>query len=151
MNVYALSGNDTIQITDLVLRDFGDGDVANLTFPNDLVAVKNGKNGNAVFNLTASGRQADLEIKVIRGSNDDRALQALLNTMLADFPSFELLDGYFVKRIGDGQGAVTFDTILLSAGVFTKIPEAKENTEGDTNTALTIYRMKFANTKRANM
>ncbi len=151
MPVYALTGNDTIQIGGRVLKNFGDGDVAKVAFPNELVAVKTGKNGNSVFNLIASGQQSEVELRVIRGSADDVFLNSELATMRADLPSFELLDGYFVKRIGDGQGHVTFDTYILSGGVFTKIPEAAENTEGATDPALAIYRLKFANAKRANM
>lgn len=151
MPVYALTGNDTIQIGGRVLKNFGDGDVAKLSFPNDLVAVKTGKNGNSIFNLMGSGQQSEVEIRVLRGSSDDAFLNQQLNTMRADLPSFSLLPGYFVKRIGDGKGNVTFDTYLLSGGVFTKIPEASENTEGATDPALAIYRLKFANAKRANM
>lgn len=151
MPVYALTGNDTIQVGGRVLRNFGDGDVAKLSFPNDLVAVKTGKNGNSIFNLMASGQQSEVEIRVLRGSPDDAFLNQQLNTMRADLPSFQLLEGYFVKRIGDGKGNITFDTYLLSGGVFTKIPEAAENTEGATDPALAIYRLKYSNAKRANM
>lgn len=151
MPVYALTGNDTIQIAGRVLKNFGDGDVVKLTFPNDLTAVKTGKNGNSVFNLMASGQQSDVELRLIRGSDDDAYMNGLLAQMRADLPSFELMDGYFVKRIGDGNGNVTFDTYLLAGGVFSKLPEAAENTEGATDPALAIYRLKFANSKRANM
>lgn len=151
MPVYALTGNDTIQVGGRVLKNFGDGDVAKLSFPNDLVAVKTGKNGNSIFNLMGSGQQCEVELRVLRGSSDDAFLNQQLNAMRADLPSFSLLPGYFVKRIGDGKGNVTFDTYLLSGGVFTKIPEAAENTEGATDPALSIWRLKYANAKRANM
>lgn len=151
MPVSALTGNDTIQIGSRVLKNFGDGDVAKLSFPNDLVAVKTGKNGNSVYNLIASGQQTDVELRVLRGSDDDAYLNAQLARMRADLPSFPLLPGYFVKRIGDGQGNVIYDSYLLAGGVFTKIPEAAENTEGATDPALAIYHLKFANAKRSNM
>lgn len=151
MPVYALTGNDTIQIGGRVLKNFGDGDVAKLAFPNDLVAVKRGKNGNSVFNLMASGAQSEAEIRLLRGSPDDSYLNGLLIQMRNDLPAFVLLDGYFVKRIGDGLGGITYDTYLLAGGVFTKIPEAAENTEGATDPALAIYHLKFANSKRSNM
>lgn len=151
MSVYALTGNDTIQVADRVLKNFGDGNVAALTFPNDLVQVKTGKNGNSVFNTIASGQQSDLELRIIRGSADDRFLQSLLTQQRRDLPSFPLMGGYIVKRIGDGNANVTNDTIFLKGGVFSKIPEAAENTEGDTNTALTVYRLRFSDTARAAM
>ncbi len=151
MPVSALTGNDTIQIAGRVLRNFGEGDVLKLTFPNDLVGVKTGKNGNSMFNEMASGQQSEVELKVIRGSDDDAFLNALLATQRRDLPSFPLMDGYLVKRIGDGSGRVTNDTYLLAAGVFTKIPEAAENTEGNTDPAQAIYHLKFANAKRASL
>ncbi len=151
MNQVSLTGNDTTQIAGRVLTDQGDGDVTKLGFPNDLVQVKTGKNGNSLYNLVASGQQAEVEARVLRGSPDDAFLNALLNQQRADLPSFELMDGYFVKRIGDGQGNVTYDTYILAGGVFTKIPEAAENVEGATDPALAIYKMKFANAKRANL
>lgn len=151
MPFFALTGNDTIQVGGRVLKNFGDGDVGKVSYPGDLVAVKTGKNGNSVFNLIASGQQADVELRVLRGSPDDAYLNGLLNDMRRDLPSFQVLDGYFVKRIGDGQKNVTFDTYILAGGVFTKIPEASENTEGATDPALAIYRLKYANSKRSNM
>ncbi len=151
MQSYSLTGNDTIQIGGRVLRDFGDGDVAKLMFENDLVAVKTGKNGNSIFNLMASGQQGKVELRVLRGSADDAFLNAILADMRQDLPSFELLDGYFVKRIGDGQGNITYDTYLLAGGVFTRLPEASENVEGATDPAIAIYRLTFANAKRANL
>lgn len=151
MPVYALTGNDTIQVGGRVLKNFGDGDVAKIAFPNDLVAVKRGKNGNSVFNLMASGAQSNVELRLLRGSPDDAYLNGLLIQMRADLPTFVLLDGYFVKRIGDGQGNITYDTYLMAGGVFVKIPEAAENTEGATDPALAIYLLKFANNKRSNM
>ena len=44
-----LTGNDTLTLFDRVLRDFGDGDVAMLTFPNDAFASVTGKNGNSIY------------------------------------------------------------------------------------------------------
>lgn len=151
MPVYALTGNDTIQIADRVLRNFGDGDVAKLSFPNDIVAVKTGKNGNSVFNLMSSGQQSEVELRVLRGSPDDAYLNGLFSQMRADLPSFVVMPAQFTKRIGDGQGNITYDTYIMAGGVFTKMVEAAENTEGATDPALAIYRLKFANTKRSNM
>lgn len=151
MPVYALTGNDTITIAGRVLRNFGDGDVGKLGFPNDLVGVKTGKNGNSMFNLMSSGQQSEVDLRVLRGSPDDAFLNTLLNQMRSDLPAFILLDGTFVKRIGDGKGNLTYDTYVMAGGVFTKIPEAAENTEGQTDPALAIYKLKFANNKRSNM
>lgn len=151
MPVYALTGNDTIQVGGRTLKNFGNGDVAKITFANDLVDVAVGKNGNAVFNGKASGGMGELELRVIRGSADDTFLNTELTKARADLPSYIVLDGYFVKRIGDGKGNVTNDTYLGSGGIVAKLPEAAENTEGATDPGLSIYKVKFANFKRANM
>lgn len=149
MNSVSLTGNDTIQIAGRVLTNFADGDVAKLTYNNDLVAVKNGKNGNAIFNLNAMGEQADLEVRVLRGSSDDSFLNNLLIAMRRDLPSFVLMQGYFVKRVGDGKANVKSDTYLCEGGVFLKHVDVSENVEGGTDPAVCVYRIKFSNTDRA--
>ena len=149
MSSVSLVGNDTIQINDRVLLDLADGDNANLTFPNDVMAVKTGKNGNSLYAFNATGLQCDLVIRVIRGSEDDKYLNSLLADLLADVPTFVLLDASIVKRVGDGTGFVTYDTYSLSGGVFSKQPETKSNVEGDTEQSLTIWNLKFTNAPRA--
>jgi hypothetical protein len=149
MSSATLTGNDTIQVAGRNLVNFGDGDVAKLTFPNDLVGAKVGKNGNAIFNLNASGQLCDLELRVLRGSSDDSFLSNLLILMTTDLPSFPLMAGYFVKRLGDGNGNIKNDTYLLGGGVFTKKVEVSENVEGNTDPAIALYRLKFSNSDRA--
>lgn len=149
MNSFSLTGNDTIQIAGRVLTDFADGDVAKVSFPNDLIAVQNGKNGNAIFNLNAMGQQADVELRVLRSSADDAFLNGLLVQMEQDLPTFPLMDGYFVKRVGDGQGGVTRDTYLGKGGVFVKKVDVSENVQGATDPAVSLYRLKFAQFDRA--
>jgi hypothetical protein len=151
MATISLTGNDTIQISGRVLRNLGDGDVVKLTFPNELIGMKSGKNGNTVANSNAQGRQAEVELRLLRGSPDDIALQTQLAAQLADLPSFQVLDGYFVKRIGDGSGGISFDTYIGKFGLFLKIPEAAENVEGNTDPALAIYHIKYGTFKRANL
>lgn len=149
MNSKSLTGNDTIQIAGRVLVDFADGDVAKLTFPNELVGVKNGKNGNSIFNLNAMGQITEMELRVLRSSSDDSFLNDLLVRMQQDLPSFVLMGGYFVKRVGDGQGNITLDTYICSGGVFTKKVEVAENVEGATDPAVSVYHIKFSNSDRA--
>jgi hypothetical protein len=149
MNTRSLTGNDTIQIAGRVLTDFAEGDIAKLSFPNELVAVKNGKNGNSIFNLNAMGQIGDLDLRIIRGTADDAFLNGLLVLMTQDLPTFVLMAGYFVKRVGDGTGAVASDTYILSGGVFTKKVEVSENVEGGTEPAVAVYHLRFSNTDRA--
>jgi hypothetical protein len=54
-----------------------------------------------------------------------------------------------VKVIGDGKGAVTRDTYVLTGGVISKPVEAVSNVEGDIEQAMTVYSMQFAIAPRA--
>jgi len=145
MSTSTQTGNDTITINDRVLTDFGDGSVVSITFPNELVAVKTGKNGNAIYSLNETGKQADVELRILRGSSDDKFLNSIKLSMQSDIASFVLLNGEFVKRIGDGLGGVSREIISLSGGVFSQSNDTQSNVEGDTEQALTIYRLKFSN------
>lgn len=139
MDSYSLTGADTLVIAGRVLADFADADNAVLSFPNPKAVVKAGKDGNAIFAENATGRQAELVIRVLRGSPDDKFLDALSKEQDFDFSSFELLTGQFVKRVGDGLGNVSADSYLLRGGIFTKNVEAKSNVEGDTEQSISIY------------
>jgi len=147
----ALTGNDTIVVAGRTLINFGDGDVATLEFATDLMGVKVGKYGNSLFALNAMGKVADMVLRVIRGSADDIFLQSLLVALEADPPSFVLLTGLFAKRVGDGQGNITNDSYIAANGVFTKKVAVKENVEGETEQAVSIYHIKFTQVIRAIM
>ena len=147
MNV-SLTGNDTINIGGVVLADFADGDVAELSFPNELMAVKTGKNGNSIYAFNAMGLQCDLKVRVLRGSDDDKYLNGLIQDLKADPASFVLLTGNLVKRVGDGQGNVTNDTYILGGGAPTRQVPATSNAEGSTDQSVAVYEFKFTNANR---
>ncbi len=149
MATFSLSGSDTAIIGGVSLIDVADGDWFTLTFPNQLAESKTGKNGNSIFALNATGLNADATARIIRGSFTDKQLDSLLQEQLQDFASFQLLDGHFVKRAGDGSGNITSDTYDTSAGIFTFQVDAKSNAEGDTDQSVSVYRFKFANGGRA--
>lgn len=146
--VTSLTGKDTIKINDRILNDFADGDIVNLTFPSDLMAVKTGKNGNSIYAFNYTGQQCEVVLRVIRGSNDDKYLNNLLALMKNDPADFSLIVGEFIKNVGDGAGNITSDIYILSGGVFKKQSEAKENADGDTEQSVTIYTMMFSNAPR---
>ena len=148
MGISALTGKDTIQIGDRVFVDFGDGDVANFTYPNELVTPKTGKNGNSIYAFNETGKQVDAVIRVLRGSPDDKYLNSLKVAMENDFPSFTLQDATFTKRVGDGAGNVSNDVLTVNGGVFTKGIDTKDNAEDDTEQAIAVYNFKFTNSKR---
>lgn len=149
MPAVALSGNDTIQINNQVLNDLATGTVAELTFPNEIANVKTGKNGNSVYGLNETGKQAEFKVHVLRGSADDQFLNNLFIQQQNNFAGTVLMFGQFVKKIGDGTGVITSDTYTVSGGVFTKGIEAKMNVEGETDQSIAVYTMKFGNAPRS--
>lgn len=149
MPTIAMSGNDTVILNNRVFADFADGNVAELTFPNDIASVKTGKNGNSIYGLNESGKQSDLVIRVIRGSSDDKFLNGLLAQQQNNFAGTILAAGQFVKKIGDGKGNITNDTYVCSGGVFTKQVEATSNVEGESEQSVAIYNLRFSNSPRA--
>lgn len=144
MTTFTITGDDTLVISDRVITDIADGDASTITFATNRVEVKTGKNQNTIFARNASGDNADVIVRVIRGSGDDNYLQGKVAESDRDFASTTLLSGSFVKRMGDGEGAVRNDTYTLTGGMIVKRVDAKENPEGDTEQAVSIYTMKFA-------
>lgn len=149
MPTVAMSGNDTISVNDRILADLADQNTVELTFPNDIAAVKTGKNGNSIYGLNESGKQCEVKIRVVRGSADDKYLNNLQVQQQANYAGFPLMIAQFIKKLGDGQGNITNDTYVLSGGVFTKAVEGKSNVEGDTDQSIAVYTLKFANAPRA--
>lgn len=149
MSTIALSGNDTISINNTIMTDLADGNVAELSFPNDIANVKTGKNGNSIYGLNESGKQCEVKLRVVRGGSTDKFLLSLLAQQQANFAGTVLMIGQFIKKIGDGAGNITSDTYIMSGGIFVKIPEAKSNTEGETEQSIAMWTLKFANAPRA--
>jgi len=148
MSVTALSGQDTITINNQLLTGLADSNCVELSFPNDISNVKTGKNGNSIYGLNESGKQCEVKLRVIRNSADDQFLNGLLALQQSNFAGFALMTGQFIKKIGDGSGNITSDTYIMSGGVFTKIPEAKSNVEGETEQSVAMYTLKFSNAPR---
>lgn len=148
MSTVAMTGSDTLILNSRVLADFADGDIAALTYPNDIAQVKTGKNGNSLYGLNESGKQSEAVIRIVRGSPDDKFLNNLLALQQNNFAGFILMIGEFIKRVGDGQGNIANDTYLMSGGIFVKAIEAKTNTEGEVEQSVAVYHMKFSNSPR---
>lgn len=148
MSTVAMSGADSITINNRILSDLADGNCLELTFPNEIANVKTGKNGNSIYGLNETGKQAEMKIRVIRGSSDDKFLNNLFALQQQNFSQFILMQGEFVKRVGNGQGQLTSDTYIVSGGIFTKGIEAKTNVEGDAEQSVAMYTLKFSNSPR---
>ena len=144
----ALTGNDTVTLAGRTLADFGDGDIATLTFPNELMAVKTGKNGNSIYAFNETGKQAEVVLRVLRNSSDDKFLNRLLSLLKQNPAGFILMAGTFVKRVGNGLGFIQNDTYILSGGVFTRQVDAQSNVEGNTDQAIAVYTLMFTNAPR---
>lgn len=148
-SVVSLTGNDTLVIAGINITDQADGDWFVISNDNDLAAVKVGKNGNALFALNATGLMASATLRLVRGSDDDKAMDAILQDQLFDFAAFQLIDASFVKRVGDGFGNVSSDAGQLTGGIFARNVDSKSNAEGDTEQSVSVYRFIFANNQRA--
>ena len=149
MSSVALTGNDTLVINNQVLdTGLADEDVVMLEFPNNIANVKVGKNGNALFALNESGNICHAVIRVLRGNATDQFLNNLLSQQQANFAGTILLQGQFVKKVGDGAGNITSDTYVVSAGVFDKLVPAKTNTSGNTDQSISVYEIMFAQAVR---
>lgn len=147
-NTVALTGNDTISINNRVLNDLALGDFAMITYGQPVANIKTGKNNNAIMADNKTGQQAKVEVYVIRGSADDKYLNNLLQQQLSSFQSKVLDFGEYIKNIGDGQGNVTKDMCVLSAGVMVQNVDGKSNAEGDTNQGVAKYTFEFATAVR---
>lgn len=145
MSAIALTGNDTTIINGRIINDLADGSCVEVKFPNSIAKVKIGKNGNAIYALDATGQMSEATIRVLLGSNDDQFLNGLLNAQQANFAGTVLALGQFSKKVGDGKGNITSVTYSMAGGVFTKIPEAKSNVEGDIEQSVAVYMIQFAN------
>ena len=150
MAIYSLTGSDTILLNEKpIINDLADGSVIEIAYQNDRVGISTGKNKNTVFADNRTGTNATLTLRVMRGSATDKWLNGLSVEQDNDFVSFSLIRGAFAKRIGDGQGNVTFDTYTLLGGAFQKFPDAQENNQGETEQGITIYTIIFADCQRA--
>ena len=99
-------------------------------FPNEIVSVNTGKNVIPVYALNETGNNAEMQLRVIMNSSDDKVLKWLLTWHNKEI-CHHLLTGSFTKRVGDGNGNISYNTFPLQGGVFTKLPDVKDNVNGD--------------------
>lgn len=149
MTTFTVTSDDTLTLWGRVFNDFADDDVSSVSFPNNAVTVKTGKNQNTIFAKDEKGNNANVVVRLMKGSSDDQFLQGKISAMEADFVATELATGEFVKRLGDGQGNVARDVYTLLGGVIVKRVDGKENASGDTNQGVAVYNMVFAKAVRS--
>ena len=148
MATYALTGDDSIIINDIPLKDFANNDIGTLDLPNNLFDLATGKNGNTIFALDESGNNATLTVKLLMSSADDKRLNGMI-PQSNGFAQTILATGSVVKQIGDGQGNVSYNTYVLAGGMVQKKPSIKSNVNGDSEQAVIEYVIQFAEANRA--
>lgn len=148
MGIFTVTGNDTLTLNGHVFVDQAYGAVSHISLPNELINMKTGKNANTVIALNQSGFNANLTMRLARGSADDQFMQGLVPSPSGNFAATTLLGGTFVKYIGDGQGNVLHDIYTLGGGVVSRQVESMENTDGETEQGVVVYNVKFANAGR---
>ena len=145
MALTTVTGDDVFIINDRpLILDTANGDIVTVDFPNDLVTLTTGKNQNTIYAKNESGSQVDVTCRIMRGSGTDKFLNGLMAQQERDTVAFPLMNGAFVKRLGDGTGAVTFDTHTFNGMIFTKKPSVKANTDGDADQGVVTYTIKAA-------
>ena len=147
MSTYTLTGDDSIIINDVPLKDFADGDIATLDLPNNLMEISTGKDGNTIFALNEAGNNATLTVRPLLSSATDKRLNGLLPKS-ESFAGYVLLTGAVTKQVGDGAGNISYNSYVLQGGMIQKKPAIKSNVNGDTQQAVVEYVIQFANAAR---
>jgi len=147
-NSVSLTGDDTIIIGGQLITDFAIGVVAEITFPEDMVKVTRGKNGNTMYALNNQGWQSEVKLKILLGGPNDAFLNAQMVGMQSNFSGYTLLSGVFIKNVGDGLGNIKPVTYLMSGGVIKKNPMAQSVAEGTPEQSLAEWDFIFGNNGR---
>lgn len=151
MGSVSLTGSDVVTLNGRVFHDFANGSVIKLDFAGELVKVQPSKDGNVIYGLNTDGRLSTLTLRLLTGSSDDRYLNSLLASQLADLSGFTLIVGSFVKRVGDGAGLVTNVIYNTLGGIIEKFPSAMTDTTGNTDQSIAEWSLKFGSNTRAIM
>lgn len=144
----AYTGSDILEFQGKLITDVADGDVVTITYPNELMGMKTGKNGNSVAVHNEMGREADVVIRVIKGSPDDKRLNGYVTAWKNRLSTFEPLAATFTKVI-TVDGGIANEITTLRFGVPTKPVDTRENVEGDVEQAIAVYSFRFADSDRA--
>jgi hypothetical protein len=145
----SITGNDILTINGRVFTDLADGDTSTIDFPNDIMAGKTGKNGNVIIAFNSTGKNAQMTLRLIRASADDKFLNSELRKFMADPAGYVPMTGSFTKRVGNGAGSVSADIYTFKVGIPKKVPGSKENVEGDTEQAVVSWEITFQDGGRA--
>lgn len=145
------TAQDTIVCTDLdgewILSDFGNGTVAELVAPNEASSTTTGYNGNSLAAHNEPGRQRECTLRIVKGSRDDKRLKKSYNLWRDRDLRFKPFSMSFTKTLGHGDGTLTKDTTECYFGIPAGQPTKAMNTEGDTEQLVSVYMIRFGNSK----
>lgn len=144
----AFTANDIIEVDDELVTALANGDCAIITYPNDKMGMVTGKGGNTVGAHNEMGREADLVLRVVRGSPDDKRLNSRIIEWESRSENFKPITATFTKVIVV-DGGIANEVTTLKFGLPTKGVETRENVEGDTEQVIAIYNIRFGDSKRA--
>jgi hypothetical protein len=134
---------------DWILSDFADGTVAELAAPNELSTITTGYNGNSLGSHNEPGRQRELTLRLVKGSNDDKRLNKAYNMWKNRDMRFRPLKMSFTKNVAQGNGSITVDTVECFFGLPTGQPGQIQDTAGNTEQVISIYSIRFGNSERS--
>ena len=83
--INTITAADTLTLFGRVFTGLSNGSVSKITFDKDLADMKTGKNKNTIFSENATGSNAKLELRLMRGCSDDIFLQNQLASQRKDF------------------------------------------------------------------
>ena len=143
-SAFVTANSDVLTIFDRVITDEFDGDSITGTFPNEMMTLKTGKNGNTVYLENTTGANIDILIRLVLGSPDDVFLRGKIFLQRQNFIATVLATGRFSRQLGDGINGGKFIITELEGGLFTKDVEFVSSSEANVESGAAIYNMKFA-------
>ena len=134
---------------DWVLTDFADGTVAELSAPNELSSMTTGYNGNSLGSHNEPGRQRELTLRIVKGSGDDKRLNANYNLWKNRDLRFKPLSMTFTKKVAHENGSVTDDKVTCYFGLPSGQPAQVSDMNGNTDQVVSVYTIRFGNSERS--
>ena len=152
-NQLRVTGNDIVQIglsaSGLTtITSFADGDYARVTFPNDIMNFTIGKNRNMIAAYNAMGTLAEMELRLLRGSKEDKFLQDRFPNFATERLNFNFIFAKIIKDLGvsneGSEVARIEETYTLNNGIISKAPEIVSNVSGSTDQGVVVWQIRFA-------
>ena len=147
------TANDIIVCEDhagnFVLSDFADGTVAELSAPNELSSMTTGYNGNSLGAHNEPGRQRELTIRIVKGSEDDKRFNTNYNLWKNRDIRFKPFNMTFTKNVAHNDGSITNDKVTCFFGLPTGQPTQMSDMAGNTEQVVSIYTIRFGSSERS--